>query len=410
MSKEFKINLIQFDGEGYSDDVWLPMTHAEYQDLLDQCRIFDDTMRFSYEITEVTRSSLRHHVGEGKDNITTNDRSLLELNLLAQRLDIMDAHDSSLFDAMVKAETIRIGKDEVIPTEQLINMTFNTDRVITMAGIYSDKDLGEFLFENEMLLCKDHDYVLKRQKSGQSTDGLLSLLGKEHREQNNGHYSKNGLYAEFDGTLEEAYKPGEMVYFDRSGKPVILEISHALSQATALLELPATDIAVADALKAVGADSFDECEWKCTDCLIPFAKEWIDNAPMDDVSQFANFLYELERNDYPNTYKALLIATDCDNLQTALRLGEHLDEHTLNSLNITYDEYGRNTLTDLCGEEIAEKLLPYMNCEKFGWQSMLDDNIAETRYGLIKRIDGEPFFSETEDIAEEQDEGGLTLQ
>jgi len=158
-------------------------------------------------------------------------------------------------------------------------------------------------------------------------------------------------------------------------------------------------------LNTIGAESIEECVWRCTDCLIPTAKEWI--AQSDDFAvtgQFADFLYHLQRRETPEKYKALLQAAKCSDLDTALRLGADLDAYEFFSAQSAPGHYGRDALYEIYGDETANALYPYMDCFKYGKDLMDAEHAVITEYGVIRRKDFEPILVPEPDKGETENQ------
>ncbi|MDR2087788.1 MAG: hypothetical protein LBP73_00345, partial [Clostridiales Family XIII bacterium] len=203
-------------GANTSATLELPATWAEFQDALQKARIADDTVIYSSESVYCKHDWLRPHI--------RRDANLPELNLLAMRTEKYIKEVPDIFEAMVKIEVGR-NKGQPIPLPRLINLTFSTENCHVVSDITSDALLGKFLYENDFLSDEDAAAVRARAASGRPASGLLTLLGKEHRESMGGLLTASGCYIEFDGCINEVYVPGNTAYFDRSGAPVVLEIS-----------------------------------------------------------------------------------------------------------------------------------------------------------------------------------------
>ena len=118
----------------------------------------------------------------------------------------------------------------------------------------------------------------------------------------------------------------------------------------------------------------------------------------------------MDRRETPEQYKALLQATKCSDLDTALRLGEELDQYEFSSMQATPAHYGRDTLYETLGADDASSLYPYMDCFKYGKDLMDAENAVITDYGIIRRNDCEPIQAPETDEGETEEFGGMTLQ
>ena len=317
----------------------MPATQAEFRDAMEKARITDDRVIYSSELLECGHNWLRPHIAENVN--------LLELNLLAARMENYIKDDIDVFEAMVIIEARR-NKGKPIPIHRLINLTFSIDNCYIAGDITNDTQLGEFLLENELLMDWDTDAIQARIDSGQPVSELLTIFGKEYRENRGGILTATGLYVEYDGSLDKAYASGKMPYFERPGAPVVLEVSKRFfntpgydNDQTVTINLPLARDELNAALEKIGAASLKECSFRCVDCLIPASKTWIDaSQDIKAVSHFAHELNYRERHGGLTEYKAQLEAIGCNDLDTALRLTEEIDAYKLSTEYSGPEDYG----------------------------------------------------------------------
>jgi hypothetical protein len=373
-------------GRETSATLELPASWAEYNDALEKARITDDRTIYSATMLGCRREWLAPHIPERLDG----GRQLLELNLLATRMQDYIPLDIDVLETMIEMES-GCTENKPIPIPRLINMTFAIDGYPVVSNIYTDKDLGKFLYEADMLSDADHAAV-KSRHSLDAMNNLLELLGREHREANSGALTGTGLYVEFDGTMEEVYKPGEMVYFQRTGAPIVLEFEN--DGRTSTLDLPPLTAKKLDAaLRAIGYNDPTTARFTCKDCLIPVAREWITAAQDVQLSeQFARQLDYMDRRGGVTEYKALLEATACGDLQTAIGLTEGIEEYQLDSECPDPEAYARETLSKPPYSELGVDLEKHLNLYTFGQELMEQNNAMQTEYGVLSRKDGGPIF------------------
>jgi hypothetical protein len=410
---EFAASLYRDDDYRGSGEFEMPFTWSEYQDALEKARATDMHTPVTIELTYTKRDCLRPHTMDINDGKFTDTRDLLNLNLLAQRLDGMDEGMQDCFEAQVALEQKSLNPDESIPLARLINLTYQTKDCIYGGGSRTYAELGQFLFENDMLPedVLDKTIALTGSFDAEIPKEWLTLVGRQHFETHGGVFTKAG-YFECPTEIPEVYKRGEMVYFNRSGAPVVLEVtagafnkSDYAGGKVAATDCPVHPVKQESILKKIGVDSIDECAWRCTDCLIPDAKKWITEAKdFGDVEKFADFLYNLERRETPEKYKALLQSAKCSDLDAALRLGADLEAYEFFPMQSTPAHYGRDALYEIYGDETANALYPYMDCFKYGKNLMETEHAEITDYGIIRRKDfeliqvPEPDEGETEEF------------
>jgi len=407
---EFEATICRADDYQGSGTLELPFTQPEYQDALEKARATGIKTPVEIELTYARRECLRPHTTAVNDGMFSGTRDLLELNLLAQRLDWMDEAMQDCFEAQVAFEQQKTKPGKPIPVARLINLTFQTQFCIYGGGSRTYMELGKFLFENDMLPedVLDKTIGLTGSLEAKIPEEWLSLIGRQHFETHGGVFTSAG-YFECPGEIPKVYKRGEMAYFHRSGAPVVLEVSkseHGGKFVT--LDLPPVYGTMASVLKKLGLDPIEQCIWRCADCLIPSAKEWITGAEdFGLVRQFADFLKDLSQRETPEKYKALLQAAKCPDLGTALRLGAGLDAYELFPAQSTPAHYGRDALYEIYGDETANALYPYMDCFKYGRALMETEQAVITDYGILRRQDFEPIQAPELAVEETQGFGGM---
>jgi hypothetical protein len=387
----------------------LPFTWSEYRDALEKAWAADGRTPVTIELNYAQRAFLRPYTVDINDGILSDTRELLELNLLARRLEEMSEDAPEGLEAMILLEERESGRP--IPVARLINMTYEADGCVRAGNVRTHAELGRFLFENDMAPedILEQTVALTGSFDAEIPEEWLALVGRRHMEANGGVFTGAG-YFECPAEIPEVYKPGETVYFDRSGAPVVLEAGDPRTGESVTLDLPITEDELAAKLQRIGASSMAECVWRCADCLIPAAKEWIAwEEDFEKTNRFAGFLKDLERRETPERYKALLQAAGCSGLEDALRLGSDLDAYTFHPDQATPAHYGKAALYEIYGEETADALCPYMDCFKYG-QAMMDlENAVNTDYGFIRRTDAEPIQAPEESEAEDIGMGGPSL-
>lgn len=394
----FTVEIVRFGefGRSTSAILELPATSMEYSDAMQKARIIDDMVIYSYEFLYCKHDWLRPHIPE--------NGNLLELNLLATRMEYIK-DDLDIFKAIVKMDAEQ-NSYETTPLSRLINLTLSIDNCHVASGIKNDVMLGEFLYEGDFIEDKDADMIERWRSINRPVDGLFELLGKVHRERRGGVFTDSGLYVEYDsGMISEVYIPGEMHYISLTEKPVALTLSKDYfndpgydNNLQVTLNLPATDKEIINTIDTVAAASFKEITYSCKDCLIPIAKEWIDNAQdLWQVNKFAKALDYIKDINYVKEYKALLEAADCDNLNDALHLTDDIEVYQLVTECAGPEDYGWEEFTrQMLSGNIPEGISEYIDYHRYGKALMEKNNVVYTSYGALSRTDGGPILSQTE--------------
>ena len=165
---------------------------------------------------------------------------------------------------------------------------------------------------------------------------------------------------------------------------------------TAILNLPAIDKGVWQAVESVDAVSVEECAFHCTECLIPSLRNTIDETLEDggltQVNEFAKQLAQKKRSwgeaEFIR-YKAILAASGQPSLGNAAQLLEEAEQYELHpEVAETWD------YAELMAREKYPDLPPELfqtpQAAQIGRTMLEEGNGAITEYGLIRRTDGQP--------------------
>lgn len=364
----------------------MPATWAEFNDALQKARI-EDARTCKNELTRI------HYPGITRGLLGTNN-NLYDLNLLAQRLVALTEDQKLGMDALLKMEQEQHSGPASL--EHLINLTYNTDICRLAPQISNHQELGTFLYENEMLTDEAMALLDATEEGSGFRERLLELLGEQHQEEHGGVFTSWG-YAERDSEIQPiyTYRPGEVVYFHRSGAPVVLTVSKGAGELT-VLDLPVVDAGIRQALTAAGTETAEECTFRCVDCLIPSLRPAIDEAledgSFDQVHEFAGQLARKKQvwgeAEFVR-YKALLSASGHPSLWDAAQLLDEAEQYELCPEIAQVWDYAEMVLREKY-PDLPEALFQTPQAAEIG-RTMLEDRAgAITEYGLLRRKDGQP--------------------
>ena len=362
----------------------LPATWAEFYDAVQKARI-EDERHCDNEVVAMDRNYLRSSIAR--------NANLLELNLLAQRLAGMTADEEHGFEGLLAIE--RSLRCEPIPLTRLLTLAFNTDRCLFVPGVSSDRALGEFLLDSGGLSKEASRLLNGAEPDSDYRDSLLEVFGKKHREDRNGVFTQYG-YAQTGSRPEQVLASGETDYFDRTGAPVVLEVSCAASGLTTTLDLPACEEAIKCAVEAVNAASAEACGFRCVDCLFPAARLIVDNAiregGVQQADDFARLLAAKERvwdTADQVKYKALLEVSACVSPEDAAGLAEALDQYEVKPEIVEPWDYAECVLRERY-PDLPPLLFQTSQAYQVGLDLLEQDHAAMTSYGMIRRKDRQP--------------------
>ena len=116
----------------------------------------------------------------------------------------------------------------------------------------------------------------------------------------------------------------------------------------------------------------------------------MDCVSVEDANELAQMIREMPDADLLK-YLAVLSAEQPENFPSALRLALELDDYERITEG-TY-EYGQSVLRRIgADDEIIDAIDGYMDFEKLGEYSMLEDGVRQTEYGMVRRL-SQPFSS-----------------
>lgn len=397
MSKTiFEVEIRNNSPKGYETAavMKLPATWAEFHDALQKARIKNGRSCCN-ELLYVGYDGLqRGMIGRNVD--------LYDLNLLAQRLAALPPEENTGMETLLAMEWSR--RRGSVSLEHLINLTCNTDACCLAPQVSNLQELGAFLYESEMLTKEAMALLDTTGEGSEFRACLLKLLAEQHKKDHEGVFTSRG-YAELGGEIKPVYtyRTGETTYFQRSGVPMVLEVRKGFfndpqhdNDKTAILDLPAIDKGVWQAVELVDAASVEECSFHCADCLIPSLRDAIDEALEDgglaQVNKFARELVRKERiwgeAEFVR-YKALLAASGQPSLEDAAQLLEEAEQYELlPEVAETWD------YVELMAREKYPDLPPELfqtpQAANVGRTMLEEGNAAITDYGLLRRKDGQP--------------------
>ena len=402
MDKVFDIYLARQDqpeSDAYAE-LSLPAAPYQLQDAFDKLRLAEGEPPY-WEITE-------YHHFEELSSLLNDTCGLNDLNALAQKLSELDERQCTAFAGLLAIEQ---RKKQPIPISRLIDLSYSTECCHVVEEALNDSQLGRFCAENGF--CPEVDDL-----PDQVFDLLdFERLGREHRQREGGVLvnrtaDHSGGYVEQRDELLEVYKTLDLTH-KAPDYAVLLEVSKGFfndpgydSGRTAQLKLPASPETLDAALEAVGAWDWREAGWSCLDCRAPSLSEIISDAEVgiDFLNDLAQRLADMEPKAL-STYKALLEATDCKDLQSAEALMDSLDNYIFSPQYSSPAEVAKGELSAVLRDEDAATLIPHLNLYQYGQALIERCGGSLTAYGLIEREDHQPIRA----IENKPSQGGMEM-
>ena len=382
------------NGENNFMELDLPATDYEMLDMMERLRLEDgrlpylEVLKFCEEYDYLERC-----VHEQPD--------IYQLNALAKKLsEFTSVQDMAAFEGLVGKE---IGKcAATIELPRLIDFAYSTDCCHVAEDAMTDFQLGKFLVENDFI-----------EEANNLPDSMLALLdygkiGREHREQEGGVYTGFGYVEQHTDVRHISenmdYQPRKPAYtILLNVLPMPLDLDQR--QDPIPIELPASSEQLQETLEKAGCASWSNVMAGILDCPIP---AWNHRIFMDDevpqVIQLAEKLRQLDTEGKLTKYKAILAATDCQEVADAVALAETVDEYTLLPDIRTLEEAAADDLRISIDSTTMERLQPYIDLRGYGVAMLEFHNAKLTSYGRMDRA-GEPIQL----VRDEPQQGGMEM-
>jgi len=377
-------------------DLLLPATPYEMLDALERLGLRENE-QMGVEITDYTEFPYLMPFLEDTDN-------LHELNELAEKLSTMNYNEHTVFAGLLQMDVN--SRRESIPVTRLIDLAHSTDSCHHVSEALNDVQLGRFYAEN--------GFVPEVEGISDAVFEMLDfeMLGYKMRTNEKGVFVERGKYGVcgyvvLDGEIMEAHKN-----MDFSPKTpdytVLVEISKAgreSSGKTALLKMPCTPEQFGTVAAKVEAGSWSELDYRYIDCSVPMLSEAITNSrDLSEVALLARQLHDMKPKELA-TYKALIEATGCADLYSALTLTHSLDHYIHSPEYKTPVELARGELDLILNSDAMEMLLPHVDLQAYGKTLLENDYAVMTEYGMIERRDGQPIRK----FGQQQEQGGMQM-
>ena len=375
----------------------LPASPWELWDAMEKVRLKDDKALYM----EIDDYYAFEYLAPHLDGL---EISLNELNDLAVLLSALDEVQEVAFNGFLRMEV----QNKVDTNGGVITMQDMRDLAVSaktdcyhVVDAADDAQLGRFYAENDFIPELDgvSDAVFK----------MLDFagIGRMMRHSENGVFV-NSLYVLQDGELTTAppvqktlpEKPGYLFRLTLGLHPDIGDAR------TVTLDLPAAEAELLDAQEQLGVEGWEGVTVIDYDGIIPYAADFTD-LPMEleELNAFTKTARDIPRSEVPKL-KALLEQFEVRDIETAMRLTEHLDDYILTPDLSSPQETAIDQLCFMTDEHSVELLIPHVNLYTYGCDVIKEDNAVLSPYGLLHRADYEPMLSPIQQKQEKE----MTMQ
>ena len=319
------------------------------------------------------------------------DISLNELNDLAARLATLDEVQGIAFEGLFSMEV----QKKVNTNGGIITMQDMRDLAVSVktdcyhvVDAADDAQLGRFYAEN--------DFVPELEGISDAVFEMLDFagIGRMMRCSENGVFV-NSLYVLRDGELTTA-PPVQKTLPEKPGYLFRLTLGLCPDfggDRTAVLDLPASEEALAAAQEQLGTLNWENTAVLNYDGILPNAAVFADlPSELEEFNAFTKAARDIPRSEL-SKLKALLEQFEVRDIETALFLTEHLADYILTPEISSPQEAALDQLCFIMDREEAVRLIPYVNLYTYGCDIIKEDNAVLSPYGLLHRADYQPMLS-----------------
>ena len=371
----------------------LPASPLEVVDALDKVRLNEGEQLYM----EIEDYYAFEYLAPHLDGL---EISLNELNDLAALLSALDEVQEVAFDGFLRMEV----QNKVDTNGGVITLQDLRDLAVSaktdcyhVVDAADDAALGRFYAENDFIPELDgvSDAVFK----------MLDFagIGRMMRHGENGVFV-GSLYVLQDGELTTAppvqktlpEKPGYLFRLTLGLRPDFG------GNRTAVLDLPASEEALAAAQEQLGTPNWENTVVLNYDGILPNAAFFAD-LPME-IEAFNEFAAAVRDMPSPEKQlpklKALLVQFEVQDIETAMGLTEHLDDYVLTPEISSPQETAIDQLHFMTDDHSVELLLSHVNLYAYGCDLIREDNAVLSPYGLLHRADYQPMLTPVQKASE----------
>lgn len=324
------------------------------------------------------------------------DITLMELNNLAAHLSELDELQQIGFNGLLQiaVERKRWENAGILTVQDMRDLSVSAD-CCHVADVTDDAQLGRFYAEN--------DFVPEVNSLPNELFEMLDFakLGKKMRIEEGGVYTGNDYVVQSRNlrTAPPCQKglPQKPDYLFRLMLGLHPDIG---DDRTTELDLPASEEALAAAQEQLGTLNWENTVVLNYDGILPNAVFFADlPSELEAFNALAKAVRDMPRSEMTKL-KALLEQFEVRDIETAMRLTEHLDDYILTPDLSSPQETAIDQLRFMTDEHSMELLIPHVNLYTYGCDVIKEDNAVLSPYGLLHRADYQPMLTPVQQIQE----------
>ena len=385
MDKVFRVEL-----SGNKDrccELELPAAYYSLLDALDKLQMAPgDKPRWEF---------LEHHSFPFLHVHLAHECDLYQLTALATVLGQMNSRERTAFEGLFNMEVAK--KYGPINIATMIDLAYSTDCCHVVKAT-TDEQLGRFYAEN--------DFIPALEKVPDSIFEYLDfeMLGRKARFEEGGVFASNG-YVTQHTELKQVYEtldlmpsaPSYAIRLLAGSSPMD---SDGLPEKQVYLNLPATQEALDHVLEVCEAPSWREMVFWAEDGAVPDFLESMDCDDIQELNELAKHLKCRENSGELSKLKAVILATDCHDVGTAIQISENLDDYLFEPDQRNPEEVASEELRLIVDEQSLSILKKHVSLYNYGLDVMAANNAVLTPYGLVQRRDGNELLQSQEHPSE----------
>ena len=318
-----------------------------------------------------TYGTIKYIIGEGisehfAGHITLADLNtepgIQKINQLAELVDAMDDTTQKVFLGVLAAEP-------PASLDGILHAASKVGQYELIAEVSTDRELGDWLVKHGHLGTEISDTVRPYLD--------YPFIGAQYYKSHEGAYTPNG-YVRF----REPFPVLE------SAGPHSIQLTVTARSGEFPLDLPVTEAQLDQVKEALGIEDFAQVGVVAVSFssqhlsgLIP-----LDAVTVEEANELAGWLQELGREDTGlMKFCAVLEVEQPDTFSKALTIAMDLDDYEL--VPVDMSEYGKQVLQRIgADDELLDTIDGYMDFTRLGEDSMAEDGVRRTQFGLVRRL------------------------
>ena len=318
--------------------------------------------------TESQIPILRYHLQSVK---LDNDATLQKLNQLAETIDGMNAAEHYHLSKSLDPESQQSLDDVLRIAAHIKPASLACYEVIP--GVTSHQELGRWLVEHDRLEDKVPE-TLRPYLDYRS-------IGIDYCNSHEGEFLADSYTGIQSGAMEQV--------LEEQG---VLRLTLSTAKGTFPLSFPASDERLEQAKRALDVEDFAQADITAVKFSSPYLDGLLplDTITVEDANTLALCLQEMEQEDGELLkFCAVLEVEQPDTFTEAVSIAMDRDDYE--RVPEDMDEYGKQVLRRVgADDEVIDTIDGYMDFSRLGEDSMAEDGVRRTEFGLARRL-SKPF-------------------